>query len=158
MKDNLNSRPIMVRFLIVLHLLLALGALFGGGAFLLAPDGHLIQMPVSHLEKSPFPDFLIPGAFLFTFLGVYPLAVAYSLWIQPAWRWPNSINPFKQFHWSWAGSLAAGVIVIIWITVEVVWVPFGFVHMLYFAWGVMLLMLTLLPSVRRYCKINPNSR
>jgi hypothetical protein len=65
--------------LILLQVLLAVGAIFGGGAFLLAPDGHLIQMPLSHLKNSPFSDFLIPGLFLFTFLGIFPLAVAYSL-------------------------------------------------------------------------------
>ena len=107
-------------------------------------------MPQSHLKDSPFHDFLIPGLFLFTFLGIYPLAVAYSLWKMPGWRWPDMLNPFKQIHWSWAASLAAGVIVIIWITVEILWVPFGLVHILFYAWGVTLLFLTLLPDVRRY--------
>ncbi len=150
MKTGIYSRPGAVWFLIVLLVLLAVGAFIGGGAFMLAPDGHLIQMPISHLEKSPFVDFLIPGILLFTFLGIYPLAVAYSLWKLPAWRWPDRLNPFKRIHWSWAGSLAAGVIVIIWITVEVLWVPFGLVHILFFVWGAVLLILTLLPAVRRY--------
>ncbi len=138
------------RLLILLQCLLAIGAIFGGGAFILAPDGHLIQMPLSHLKKSPFSDFFIPGIFLFTFLGIYPLVVAYSLWKLPGWRWPDILNPFKQIHWSWAASLAAGVIVLIWITVEVLWVPFGLVHILFYAWGVALLALTLVPGVRRY--------
>jgi len=44
--------------LILLQVLLAVGALAGGGAFILAPDGHLIQMPIGHLKNTPFPDFL----------------------------------------------------------------------------------------------------
>lgn len=136
--------------MILLQVLLAMGAFIGGGAFLLAPDGHLIQMPLSHLKNSPFSDFLIPGLFLFTFLGIFPLAVAYSLWKTPGWRWPDILNPFKQIHWGWAASLAAGVIVIIWITVEILWVPFGFVHILFYGWGVALVLLTLFPDVRRY--------
>jgi hypothetical protein len=145
-----NYRPRIVWLLIGLQIFLSLGAIFGGGAFILSPDGSLIHMPISHLENSPFSDFLVPGIFLFTFLGIYPLAVAYSLWEKPTWRWPNLINPFKQVHWSWAASLAAGVIVIIWIAVEMVWVPIGFVHILYFILGALLLILTLLPIVRRY--------
>jgi hypothetical protein len=145
-----KMRPFTGWLLILLQFLLAVGALFGGGAFLLAPDGHLIQMPLSHLENSPFSDFFIPGLFLFTFLGVYPLAVIYSLWKVPDWRWPEILNPFKHIHWSWAASLAAGVIVIIWITVEILWVPFGLVHILFYIWGAALLLLTLLPVVRRY--------
>ena len=155
MKSMNQSNPFALNALILLLVLLALGALFGGGAFLLAPDGHLIQMPISHLKNSPFKDFLIPGAFLFTFLGIYPTAVAYSLWKRPAWRWPDRINPFKQFHWSWAASLSAGVIVLIWIMVEMLWVPIGFVHFLYLGWGTLLLVLTLLPGVRGYCSRNP---
>jgi hypothetical protein len=149
MKKNTSSTPLIVRVLILLHILLALGALLGGGAFLMAPDGHLIQMPISHLEKSPFSDFFIPGWFLFTFLGLYPLTVAYSLWKLPSWQWPDRLNPFKQYHWSWAASLSVGVIVIIWITVEILWIPFGFVHILYLVWGATLLLLTLLPKVRK---------
>ena len=154
MKTNNQSISFSVRALILLLVLLAVGALFGGGAFLLAPDGRLIQMPLSHLKNSPFKDFLIPGAFLFTFLGIYPAAVAYSLWKRPAWRWADAINPFKQFHCSWAASLAVGLIVLIWITVEMVWVPIGIVHFLYLGWGTLLLVLTLLPGVRKYCSRN----
>ena len=154
MKTNIISRPKNVWSLILLLIFLAVGALFGGGAFLIAPDGHLIQVLISHLKNSPFKDFLIPGAFLFTFLGIYPTAVAYSLWKRPAWRWPDSINPFKQFHWSWAASLAAGVIVLIWIAVEMVWVPIGIAHIIYLGWGSLLLVLALLPGVRRYCSRN----
>jgi hypothetical protein len=139
--------------LIVLQVLLGLGALAGGGAFILAPDGHLIQMPLSNLKDSPFRDFLIPGVLLFTFVGIFPLGVAYSLWRLPARRWPDALNPFKDLHWSWAGSLAAGAIIIIWITVQVLLIrAVAFLHILYWAWGVLLLVLTLLPSVREYCR------
>jgi hypothetical protein len=151
MNNQITTRPFAVSALVLLLVLLAAGAFLGGGAFLLAPDGHLIQMPISHLKNSPFADFLIPGALLFAFLGVYPTALAYSLWRRPAWRWPDHINPFKQFHWCWADSLAAGVAVIIWICVEMLWVPFGVVHLLYLGWGALLVTLTLHPGVRRYC-------
>jgi hypothetical protein len=141
-------RPKVVWLLIGMQVFLAIGALSGGGAFILAPDGHLIQMPFSHLQKSPFPNFLIPGILLFVFLGIYPLLIAYSLWKQPGWHWLNFINPFKHIHWSWAGSLAAGVIVLVWITVEIFWVPFGFAHIFFLVYGVVLTGVTLLPNVR----------
>ena len=150
MKNKSDSRPFMIWLLISLQVLLSIGALLGGGAFILAPDGHLIHMPIGHLAKSPFSDFLIPGLFLFTFLGIYPLAVAYGLWKIPTWHWLDILNPFKQMHWSWVASLAAGVIVIIWIAVEMLWVPFGFVHILYLIWGALLLILTFLPIVRKF--------
>jgi len=151
-----KRRPFAVGLLIWLQVLLALGALAGGGTFILAPDGHVIQMPLSNLKDSPFKDFLIPGILLFTFVGLVPLAVAYSLWKRPSWRWPEAINPFRDTHWSWAGSLAAGAIIILWITVQVLLIrAVAFLHVLYWVWGVVLLVLTLLPSVRRYFGVGP---
>ena len=151
MKDSGEQRPATVWALIVLHVLLGVGAVVSGGMLLAAPDGHLMQMPLSMLEFSPFSSFLIPGLILFTLLGIYPLCVAYGLWKRPGWRWPDLVNPFKGIHWSWAGSLAAGVIGVIWIVVEVIMLrSFVFLQILYLVWGIVLILLTLLPEVRRH--------
>jgi hypothetical protein len=149
-QNHSNARPSPVWILICLQVFLGLNALVGGGAFLLAPDGHLIQMPLSNLKNTPFSDFLIPGLLLFIFVGIFPIAVAYSLWRRPAWQWPNLLNPFKRIHWSWAGSLAAGVIAMIWITIQVKWLTVGLLHIIIFAWGVLLVLVTLLPKIRQY--------
>lgn len=152
MQHNTSTRPVAVRILIALLVLLGVGAVPSGALLILAPDGHLMQMPLSMLEHSPFSSFLVPGLILFAFLGIYPLAVAYSLWKRPGWRWPDAINPFRSTHWSWAASLAAGVILVIWIIAEVIMLrTIVFLHVLYRAWGIALLLLALLPSTRRYC-------
>ncbi len=150
MKPAAIQRPWTVSLLIFMHIFLGLNGLLGGIAFLLAPDGSLLQMPMSHLRNTPFHDFTIPGLLLFLFLGVYPIAVAYSLWRRPSWRWPEAINPFKEIHWSWAGSLAAGAIAITWIVVQVQWIEAGALHAFIFGWGVLILIVTLLPPVREY--------
>lgn len=151
MKNNVYPRPVLRWILILLQILLGVGAVVSGAMLVAAPDGHLLQMPLHMLQYSPFPNFLIPGVILTTLLGIYPLVVAHSLWKRPAWRWPDVINPFKRNHWSWAGSLAAGVIVVIWIIVEVIMLrSVGFLHVLYFVWGFALILLTLAPGVRRH--------
>ena len=144
-----KQSSILVRLLIFLQAFLGLGALLGGLFFILAPDGSLLHMPLSVIKGSPFVDFLIPGWILFTLVGVYPMAVTYSLWKKPSWKWPDVINPFKLMHWSWAASLASGVIVILWICVEVIWVQFDWPHALYLVWGALIVLLTLLPPVRK---------
>lgn len=146
----MKARPFASAHLIFLQAFLGVQGLYGGSALLLAPDGSLLGMPFSHLKNTPFTSFLIPGLLLFVFLGLYPIAVAYSLWKRPAWRWPDAINPFKATHWSWAASLAAGVIAMIWIVVQIQWIPLGFLHFFIFGWGVLILVVTLLPVVRRY--------
>lgn len=150
MKDKVAPRPLVLWLLIVLQFLLGLGAIVGGGVFILAPDGHLMQIPLDLLKGTPFSDYLVPGILLFTFVGFYPLVVAYSLLVQPSWSWPNVLNPFKGSHWAWAASLAAGVDVLIWIVAQMVMLnAVAFLHILYMGWGITIIILTLHPNVRR---------
>jgi hypothetical protein len=144
-----KSYPFSVWALIVLQALLGFGAVVSGAMLVAAPDGSVMRMPSSLIEKSPFPNFLIPGLILFTFVGVSPLCIAYGLWKKPAWRWPNAINPFKEFHWAWTGSLAVAAIVMVWLTVELIWVEYDFLHTTYYIWAALILLLTLLPGTRR---------
>lgn len=152
MGPSIDRRPVAVTALVVLLSLLGIGATVSAAALIVAPDGHLIQLPQSLLANAPFTNFLVPGILLFLFIGVYPLVVAYSIWRQPDWRWPDTINPFRSFHWSWAASLAAGVALLVWITVQIQWVPIGFLHVLYLVWAAAILLIGLLPSTRRYFK------
>ena len=149
-KNPYKSRPFGVSVLIFLQIFLGLNGLFGGGAFILAPDGHLIKMPFSHLKNTPFSSFRIPGLLLFVFLGFYPLLVAYCLSRKPAWRWPDALNPFRRIHWSWAASLSVGFTAVIWIIVQIQWIPVGFLHLFILCWGILIILFTLFPNVRRY--------
>jgi hypothetical protein len=151
MRSNTNHRPISVWLLIVLQFLLGFGAFISGGLLVAAPNGSLMQMPLTMLQYSPFFNFLVPGMVLALLLGLYPLAVAYALWRKPGWRWPDGINPFKHMYWGWAASLSTGVILLIWITVQVLMLrSLAFLHVLYFVWSWALIILTLTPGVRQH--------
>lgn len=106
--DRPERRPLSgtARFLIVLELFLAIGALIGGGALLLAPDGHLLSMPTSMLSRSPFADYLVPGAILFGVVGLGSLVAAAMVFLRvPA-------APLA--------AIAIGVALVGWIVVEMV--------------------------------------
>jgi hypothetical protein len=150
-RNTRATRPAAVWTLILLLSFLGLNAFVAGAAFILAPDGHLIQMPMSNLERAPFTNFLFPGVLLSLFIGIYPMIIAFGLWRLPSWTWPNALNPFKGMHWSWAGSVAAGIATIVWIIVQVQWIQFGALHAIVLIWGALILALTLLSSVRQYC-------
>jgi len=94
----------IVWLLIALLAFVGVNATVAGAAFVVAPDGHLIRMPLSQLTRSPFADFRVPGLLLFVFIGLYPIFAAYGLWKGPRWVWLDVLNPFKQCHWSWAAS------------------------------------------------------
>jgi hypothetical protein len=127
-------------------------ATVAGAAFVVAPDGHLIRMPLSQLTRSPFADFRVPGLLLFVFIGLYPIFAAYGLWKGPRWVWLDVLNPFKQCHWSWAASIRAGAALIVWITVQVQWITFSVLHGICLFWGGLIIVVALLPSAREYCR------
>lgn len=137
--------------LIFLLLLLSLGALGGGGAFILFPQGWMGMTPESQLSHSPFPNFLIPGLILFTVLGVLPLVVAWGLWKQKNCRIAQALNIFPDMHWSWSWSLYVGFALQIWIYAEVYFLQgFHILHHIYFTLGIVILVVTMLTPIRTY--------
>lgn len=156
MREHRNARPIAVWILIVLLFFLGIGGIISGALLFAAPDGHLVGFSNTILEGSPFTNYLIPGIILFLFVGIFQIFVDYSLLTHPGWRWPDKINPNKGYHWAWAASWASGVILLVWITVETVLL--GYISLLQpiiAVWGIILIILTLLPGVRRYNKNIP---
>ena len=98
--------PTLGRLAMVLEIFLGVGALFGGIQFILAPDGHLLGVPLRMLAGTPFHSFLVPGLLLFTFVGVGPMVAA----AITARR--GAIGPLA--------ALAVGLTLMGWITVEMV--------------------------------------
>jgi len=98
--------PGIARIAVALEIFLGIGALFGGGAFILAPDGHLLGMPTTLLAGSPFPSYLVPGIVLFTFLGIGPLLAA-AITVRR-----RALAPIA--------AVAVGVTLIGWVCVEMV--------------------------------------
>ena len=135
-EQNTQDRPIPLQLLMTCLLFLGISAIGGGGQFLLDPTGDIIGMPVDVLAGSPFTDFLLPGLILFTVLGLFPLGVLYGLYTKSDWAWPAVIM--------------VGTALIIWIVVQGLIVGFGhWLQWLYLSLGFVLILLALLPSVRR---------
>jgi hypothetical protein len=147
--QSLRQSPLSVRILFWLMVFLATGGLITAPLLIIAPDGSIIGMPLGIMHSGPFTNFLIPGVIMLLFLGIYPALMAWGLWKKPAWRWANAFNPFKRYHWSWVGSLAAAIIVIIWLTVELLWVGFSALLALYYVWSGLVILFALLPSARK---------
>jgi hypothetical protein len=89
-----------------LEIILGVGALFGGGLLTVAPDGHLLGLPLTMLVGTPFRSFFVPGILLFTFVGVVP-SVAAALTARH-----QAIGPLA--------AVGVGLTLMGWITVEMV--------------------------------------
>jgi cytochrome c oxidase subunit IV len=152
--DAHRSQPFTAWILIISLFILGAGGLISGFMLFIKPDGSWIGMPVTYLQGSPFADFLIPGIILFIFVGIFQVFADYGLITRTNWQGPNVINPYKNFHWSWTAGWVAGVIMLIWITVETALL--GYISILQpviLVWSIVLITLTLLPSVRQYYRL-----
>lgn len=149
MKTNLAFYVLL--FLLVF---LGLGAIGGGGALVISPEGELLGMPLSLLEHSPFSSFLVPGIILFAVLGIAPLLVAIALVRKPEYRFAERFNACADMHWAWAYCLYIAFALMIWIQVQMVFLrAVHWLHTLYMFFGLAILLVALLPQVRnRYTK------
>jgi hypothetical protein len=105
--------------------LLGLGAIAGGIALVMEPDGSVMGFDVVLLAGSPFPDYLVPGLILGGLFGVGSLLVA-GIGLAH-WR----IAPFLAF------AIGAGQM--IWIVVELAIIrELSFLHPAFFSVGLVI--------------------
>lgn len=151
MTTNGNKRPLTVIFLACILIFTGIGGVYGGYSLVAAPDGSKLQMSTDILSNSPFDTFLVPGIILLVFNGLLPLLVAWGLFIQPPWQWPEFVNLYHKQHWCWTFSLYYGFVLIIWINVQLIMLGYSSLLQPVFALtGVLIAILTLFPAVFHY--------
>jgi hypothetical protein len=153
-----KSRPGAVVVLIGLEAVLAFLGFFSGISFLTDPSGGSHGMDTSILEHTPVGDFTLVGLFFVLAYGILPVLAIYGLWKLPRWHWTDPINRWTGQNWAWTATAATGVILIVWIAVEVALIgsPPGFPRFLQVMMtlaGIVILALAMLPRVRGYAKL-----
>ena len=134
-----NGRPVTLRLLMAALVFQGLSAIAGGYGLVSDPTGRALGIPSDWLQGSPFADYLIPGLILLLVLGLFPLVVVYGLWARNAW--------------SWRAALLVGVALVGWIVVEILiigYVSHPPLQLVYGLLGIIILLLTLVPSVRQW--------
>lgn len=142
-------RPLSLWLLIAALVVLTLGGFAGAAGFLADPTGQLMGMD-EVLRQLPVPSYTLPGLFLLVIMGLYPLLLVYGLLARPRWAWADPLVRWSGAHWSWAGTLALGLGLALWLALQAAWIGFAapvqwFTALLDLA----LLSLTLSPSLRR---------
>ncbi len=139
--------------LLFLLAFLGLGALFGGGVFIISPSGKLFGMPLSMLGDSPFHNFLVPGIILFTILGAIPVILVFALIKRPVSKFAELFNCYKDMYWAWTYSIYVAFALIIWLQTEMTILhAVHWSHSLYMAIAITVLFVALLPKVRTFYK------
>ena len=137
------KRPIGVKILVPIQVLLSAISIPSGALLLLKPGGESLgaQSILPYLtERIPFvQDFGIVGMFLLIVYGFLPIIFAFGLWTQK--------------KWAWALTLLLGLVEIAWITTEVILfynLGFFIFYPIIAGMGVATAALCLLHSVRRF--------
>ena len=150
-----SMKPILARnILIALLLFLSLGAIGGGAFLIISPSGKLIGgLPLSVLEHSPFPDFLIPGIILFLILGIAPCLISFALIKKPEFKIAENFNFFKDMYWAWSCTIYIAFALIIWIQVETISMnSVTWLQTFYMLYAIPIIFTALLPQVRALYK------
>ncbi|WP_445492853.1 hypothetical protein [Niallia sp. 03133] len=139
----------LCKLLELLHLILGIGGIYGGISLIIKPNGDLLHLPLSLLSQSPFSNFIIPGIILLTLFGISPIIISCALFFKWNGTSISILSIFSDKHWSWNFSLYIGFALIIWINIQVYLMKsFSNIQLIYFFLGIVILLITLLPSVQ----------
>jgi hypothetical protein len=109
--------------------------------------------PREWLADIPVIDsWLVPGLVLGVGFGAGSVVAAYGMLTRPQWAWLGFAERLTRHHWSWIATMALGAGQIAWITIELIYIPFSVLQVIYGAIGVALLALPWHPAVRRYLR------
>ena len=146
----MNRRPFSFYLLFSLLLFQALGGIYGGLCLTLSPSGQILHLPLSVLDKSPFGSFLLPGLILLILLGLFPAIISWALFARPGWAWLDVINVYRGIHWAWTYSLYLGIMLVIWILIEIMFIGYDILQIVFGLLGIGIIITALLPSNMRF--------
>jgi hypothetical protein len=146
-----SSKPPFTLWLLLFFLfLLALGGLYGAVGFLSDPSGAAMGMR-NELARLPVSDYRLPGLFLLIVMCIYPLFLSYGMLRQPRWDLGARLTAWSKSYWAWAGTLILGIVLALWLGLQAGYIGFSAPSQWFTAFlDVMILLLTLLPPVRRF--------
>lgn len=144
----------LLRYLLIaIIIFLSISGLFGGISLIIDPLGSNLQLSTDFLESTMFKNYLFPGIILLLFLGIFPAITAYGLIIKRKLKTADKINIYKKKHWAWTYSLYCGIILVLWIDLQVMMIGGGYIlQSIYAIIGVIVIVITLSPQIMKFYK------
>lgn len=152
-----ESRSVALRVLIATQIIFTILGFASAFMLLYSPSGKAIGLSLDLLDNTPIDDFTLVGLFFLAFYGVLPALAAYGLVTRKRWQWTDAINKWTDQHWSWTASLAVGIVILLWIALELALLGFlsgigGVLQVAMAIIGLWIVALSMLPGVRHALK------
>lgn len=145
---NKGKKPLALRALIAMVMVLGIAGIPSGLVLMIKPDGSLMGLPSDMLQKLPVGDWFLVGLFLLVAYGICSWILVYGLWTKKEWSWTAPIEKLFRHHWSWAASMTMGGILVVWTGIEIgLWGLLG-LSIVFLVFAVGILGLSLLKPVR----------
>ncbi|HEY7565122.1 MAG TPA: hypothetical protein VIA81_09370 [Acidimicrobiia bacterium] len=150
-------RPWPVTTALWLLVFLAATALAGGVAMFFGLGGDQMMLPDEWLLSIPLIDsWMVPSLVLGIGFGLGSFFVAYGLRARPRWRVFAGIERWTNHHWAWAGTILIGAGHVLWIALEMIFLPgLSWFHFLYGGVGLALLLLPFTHGMREALRLEP---
>lgn len=113
----------LFRGLGALQTFIGIGAVAGGLLLVMDRSGARLGTPIELLDETPFTTFLVPGIVLFIVNGLGSIL--------------GSVSSFIRHRCAGELAMALGMFLIMWIAVQVYWMEVHWLHVLYFALGIL---------------------
>ena len=119
-----RTRPAAVRVTVGLLVFLGLSAAAGGFVMTTGLGGEEVRPPQEWLDAIPLvSSWVVPGLVLGVGFGVGSLVTAWGMVRHPRWPALRPVERWTGEHWSWAAALALGAGQVVWIGLELVYLP-----------------------------------
>ncbi|MCU0860505.1 MAG: hypothetical protein MUE55_07980 [Thermoplasmata archaeon] len=153
------TRPGALKALVALEVVFAFVGFMSGYGLLSSPSGEGLGLSLDLLEDAPVGDYTLVGLWFVAFYGVVPVLAAYGLWTRKRWGWTDPLNAWTGQNWAWTLTAALGIILLLWILLEVVFVGLlggigGAMQAIITVLGLLILGLVTRPSVRQWMKLD----
>jgi hypothetical protein len=146
------KRPAILWLLVFLLVFLAIGGFYGGVFMLIDPSGELLQMD-EVLTLLPVPDYTLPGLFLIIVMGIFPLMLCFGLIWMPDCKWGKRLADWSGHSWAWTGSVAVGLILVIWLIIQSFLIGFQWpIQYVTLVNGILIVLVAFIPGLRKFYK------
>ena len=119
-----DHRPALVSTTVGLLFFLGVSAVAGGIALSFGTTESGLLPPAEWLDAIPLVDeWLVPGLVLGLGFGLGSLFAGFGVLGRPHWRWASFAERATGHHWSWLATMVIGLAHVLWIGLELVFLP-----------------------------------